>query len=80
MTVYVGGKKYYPYRVTIDHKLAMSKGGAKRDIDNMVLACYRCNNLKSRLFEDNNQKQRLEKYIVWFVLRALKPIRHWLME
>jgi len=37
---------------TIDHVKPLSKGGALRDVDNIVLACYKCNCDKGDDYEE----------------------------
>lgn len=40
------------YGLTIDHIQPKSKGGAVRDVRNMVLACKGCNQAKGNKWED----------------------------
>jgi hypothetical protein len=48
-------------RITIDHVIPISKGGKEFDVDNMVIACLKCNRQKGARFPKafaRNKKRR----------------------
>ena len=42
-----------PDAQTADHVVPRSRGGAKRDLSNLVIACYRCNCARGSLAVDD---------------------------
>lgn len=48
----VGTDREESKRPTIDHKTPMSRGGSRRKLSNVVLACYECNHLKGDMTEE----------------------------
>lgn len=49
-----------PWSATIDHIIPIDKGGHPSDLENMQLAHFRCNRLKSDKIQDDS-KQRMKK-------------------
>jgi len=45
------GKRYHPYRLTIDHMMPIARGGSSK-LDNLVAACGECNSSKCAMTAD----------------------------
>lgn len=40
------GRPLEKHEVTIDHVIPLGRGGARKDVSNLVFACYECNQAK----------------------------------